>query len=339
MTADYLPAEMRTASASAKAAEARSNPAPFITRATTRILGWLTRAPSKVHGHSLRNADVASQQRSYPIAIMRAGASAEVTNYTTLAEDLASHGYVVVAFDAPYRTGRVVFPDGRVISRTPENNPELCFGRQDQEQCLSCLLAAWTADIAFVLDRLEKLNAPDPRFDQSGKFTGRLNTNRVGIFGHSFGGAAAAQFCSEDPRCKAGIDVDGTLHGPVIHAGIHVPFMFLLSDHSYESDDPETAKILADIQSIYDRLPSDGKLRIVIRGANHFVFTDDGALFKSRAVRWALRARHRLGIDGPRQLAVTSYCIRSFFDTYLKGASSAPLKISSPLYPEIQILE
>jgi hypothetical protein len=32
----------------------------------------------------------------------------------TLAEDLASHGYIVVGFDA-LRTGRVVFPDGRVM--------------------------------------------------------------------------------------------------------------------------------------------------------------------------------------------------------------------------------
>jgi len=49
-----------------------------------------------------------------------------VLAYSTLAEDLASHGYVVVGFDAPYRTGVVVFPDGRVIRETPENNPELC---------------------------------------------------------------------------------------------------------------------------------------------------------------------------------------------------------------------
>jgi len=27
---------------------------------------------------------------------------------------------VVVGFDAPYRTGLVVFPDGRAIARTPE---------------------------------------------------------------------------------------------------------------------------------------------------------------------------------------------------------------------------
>src|SRR3989442_16016703 len=56
--------------------------------------------------------------------------------------------------------------------------------------------------------------------DASGKFTGRLDMMRVGVFGHSFGGAAAALFCHEDSRCKAGIDVDGAPHGSVIQAGI-----------------------------------------------------------------------------------------------------------------------
>ena len=75
--------------------------------------GLLTRDLSKVQPHSIRNSDVSPGQRSYPVVIMRAGASAEVWNYSTLAEDLASHGYVVVGFDAPYRTSVVVFPDGR----------------------------------------------------------------------------------------------------------------------------------------------------------------------------------------------------------------------------------
>ena len=86
--------------------------------------------------------------------------------------------------------------------------------------------------------------------DASGRFTGRLDMTRVGIFGHSFGGATAAQFCHEDSRCKAGIDVDGAPHGSVIQAGIRQPFMFLLSDHGHSSD-PESRQIEADIQSIY----------------------------------------------------------------------------------------
>ncbi len=313
---DYLPAAWRAADAP-----------PLIFRLLTRDL-------SKVHAHSLRNADVSPRQRSYPVAILRAGASAGVTNYTTLAEDLASHGYVVVGFDAPYRTFAVAFPDGRVIRRTPENNPELCEGRPDMESCANRLLTAWTSDMAFVLDRLEQLNASDA----SGRFTGRLDMKRVGVFGHSFGGAAAALFCHEDSRCKAGIDVDGAPHGVVVQTGIDRPFLFLLSDHTHESD-PESRQILANIQSIYDRLPVDTRLRVEIRGANHFTFSDDGAVLKSRLVRGLLHVFGMLGLDGRRQLAVTAYCVRSFFDEYLKGAGGSHLDIASPLYPEVRVPE
>jgi hypothetical protein len=59
---------------------------------------------------------------------------------------------------------------------------------------------------------------------------------------------------------------------------------------------------------------------------------------KSHIVLRTLRALGVVGIDGRRQLAVTEYGFRSFFDAYLGGQVSA-LKISSPLYPEIQVLE
>jgi predicted dienelactone hydrolase len=170
----------------------------------------------------------------------------------------------------------------------------------------------------FVLDRLQQLNAADP----SGKFAGGLDLARVGAFGHSFGGAAAAEFCHEDPRCKAAIDIDGAPVGAVIHTGINLPFLFLLSDHIHESD-PEAHQILANIQSIYDRLPPNGRLRVAIRGANHFTFSDDGALLKSHIVTRSLRLLGILGIDGRRQLAVTAYCVHTFFDACLKGTSDA----------------
>jgi predicted dienelactone hydrolase len=242
----------------------------------------------------------------------------------------------VVGFDAPYRTFTVVFPDGRVMRRIPENNPERCLEKtgQERDRCAARLLSAWTADIAFVLDRLERLNSSDA----SGKFTGRLDMTRVGVFGHSFGGATAAQFCHDDSRCKAGIDVDGAPHGSVIQAGVDRPFMFLMSGHGRESD-PESGQILANIQSIYDRLPADRRAFIQIRGANHFLFSDDGALLKSHIVLGTLRMLGIVGIDGRRQLAVTAYCVHSFFDAYLKGASVSRLNISNPLYPEIQVLE
>jgi pimeloyl-ACP methyl ester carboxylesterase len=318
---DYLPVRLRP----------RAEPSD-----RANIWTLLTRDVSKVRGHSIRDPEVSPQQRSYPVVIMRAGASSGVLNYSTLAEDLSSHGYVVVGFDAPYRTQRVVFPDGRIMGRTQQNNPEICVvpDRAQMERCLSRVLTAWTGDIAFVLDRLARLNASD----SSGGFTGRLDMAPVGVFGHSLGGAVAAQFCHEDSRCKAGIDIDGAPHGSVIRAGLRQPFMFLLSDHG-DASDPASIQILADIQSLYDRIPTDRRLRVVIRGAFHFTFSDDGAVMKSSVVRGLLRVFGKPGMSGRRQLAVTAYCVRSFFDAHLKGAGGSRVSMASPLYPEVQVLE
>jgi predicted dienelactone hydrolase len=161
---------------------------------------------------------------------------------------------------------------------------------------------------------------------------------RVGVFGHSLGGATALRFCHNDSRCKAGIDMDGAPLGSVVADGVTQPFTFLLSEHKGEPD-PETRRIEANIHSIYDRLPDDRRLETVIRGANHFGFSDDGTLLKNHIVTGTLRMSGILGIDGRRQPAVTAYCVPGFFDAYLEEPCVSRPRISSPLYPEIQVLE
>jgi len=315
---DYLPAPWRTA----------------LERQTGALLTQLlTRDLSRVRTHSTRDAEVSPQQRSYPVVLMRAGLAALTTDYTTLAEDLASHGYVVVGFDAPYRSFVVVFPDGKVIARAPQNNADLLDGPQ-KEQLANKLLQAWSADMGFALDHLEQLNASDP----SGRFLGRLDMQRIGVFGHSLGGATALQFCHDDSRCKAGIDVDGAPLGSVVADGVTQPFMFLLSDHKGESDADEPEAIRqagANIHSIYDRLPSDRRLMIRIRGANHYMFSGDGAMLKSPLVMRVLRTVGAVRLDGRRQVALTAHYISTFFDVYVKGVPASQLK-SQPEYPEIE---
>jgi predicted dienelactone hydrolase len=262
---------------------------------------------------------------------MRAGGGALTTDFTTLAEDLASHGYIVVGFDAPYRTFVVVLPDRRVVIRPPTNDPE----DEDMEagqanRLINRLLPMWTSDTKFVVSQLERLNAADP----SGKFTGRLDMQRLGMFGHSFGGAQALQFCHDDPRCKAGIDIDGAPYGSVVQEGLKQPFMFILSDHSRELSDPASRQIGADIQSIYGRLPN-GRLLITIRGANHFSFSDE-MLLKSHYFIGLLRMFGFGGLDGRRGLTITSEYVHTFFDIYLKAAPSTLLTSVSAQYPEVQ---
>ncbi|MFI5387172.1 MAG: alpha/beta hydrolase family protein [Fimbriimonadales bacterium] len=311
-------------------------PAPWRTAMEGGVLiTLLTRDLSRVHAHSIRDAAVSLQQHAYPVVLMRTGGAAPTTDYTSLAEDLASHGYVVVGFDAPYRSWVVVLPDGRVIARAAQNNMDLVGGRQ-ADQLANRLVQAWTADTGFALDQLERLNTSDP----SGRFLGRLDMQRVGVFGHSLGGATALLFCHDDSRCKAGIDVDGAPLGRVIAEGVTQPFMFLLSDHRGESAGAETPEAIrqagANIRSIYDRLASDRRLEIVIQGANHYMFSD-GAMLKSPLLMRAMRTLGIVRLDGRRQVAVTAHCISTFFDVYLKGAPASELK-SQTKYPEVEIV-
>jgi pimeloyl-ACP methyl ester carboxylesterase len=314
--AEYLPAPWR------KALEENSGV----------LMGQLlTRDLALVRTHSTPDPDVSPEQRSYPVVILRAGGGALTTDFTTLAEDLASHGYIVVGFDAPYRTFVVVLLDNRVVIRPPANDPENLSADQ-ANRLINRLLPMWTSDTAFVVSQLEQLNAADP----SGKLTGRLDMQRLGMFGHSFGGATALQFCHDDPRCKAGIDLDGAPYGNVVQEGLKQPFLFILSDHSRELADPASRQIHLDLQSIYDRLPS-GRLFITIRGANHFSFSDQ-MLVKSHYVIGMMRLLGVGGLEGRRGLAITAEYVHTFFDVYLKDAPAVSLKKVSQLYPEVQVV-
>ena len=302
--ADYVPAPWRTALAR---------------QSGVLISQFLTRDVSRVHAHSVRDAALSLRQRAYPVVLMRAGLAALTVESTSLAEDLASHGYVVVGFDAPHRSFVVVFPDGRTVARAPQNDADRVGGPQ-QEQLATRLVYAWSADMDFALDQLERLNAAD----SPGRFRGRLDLQRVGVFGHSLGGATVLQFCHDDLRCKAGIDVDGAPLGNVVREGVTQPFLFLESDHRGEPV-AETRQVEAKIHAIFDRLPRDRRLARMIPGANHYMFSDHGAMLMSPLVMSALRVLGLVGLDGRRQIAVTAQCISGFFDVYLNGAPAAAL--------------
>jgi dienelactone hydrolase len=289
---------------------------------------FLTRDPAVVHVHGSSDPGISPEQNAYPVVIMRPGGSALTTDFTTLAEDLASHGYVVVGFDAPYRSGVVVFPDGRVVLRSPAANTDDLSAAGGQELFVKRILPMWIGDAQFVVDQLDRLNAAP-----SGRFKQRLDMRRLGIFGHSFGGATALQFCHDDSRCKAGIDLDGEPLGSVIKEGLTQPFLFLLSDHG-DLSAPEPHKVIADMESIYDRLPN-GRLLVFIRGANHFSFSDQ-ILLKSQYFIGALQRLQKGGLDAGRGLRITTDYVHTFFDVYLKGAPASLMDNVRRTYPEVQ---
>jgi predicted dienelactone hydrolase len=292
----------------------------------------LSRDLTRVETNSWTDAEISDEQAMYPVVILRAGGGALSSDYSTIAEDLASHGYVIVSFDAPYRTVITAFPDGRVAIRAAGGDFDRALPSSATQHLATQLMNVWIADLKFVLDQLQELNANDP----AGRFKGRFDMRKVGVVGHSLGGATAAQFCHDDPRCAAGIDIDGMPFGNVIRDGLHQPFFFLMSDHSRESgSEPQTVE--RNIESIYDHVPEGKRWGMTITGANHFTFSDQ-MFTKSPILMFFLR---RVGVMGSlekrRGLAITGACVHTFFDVYLKGAPANEMNRLPALYPELKI--
>jgi predicted dienelactone hydrolase len=236
---------------------------------------------------------------------------------------------VVVGFDAPYRTVLTAFADGRVMTRVANADIEAAPGRMPA-QVATEVMHAWVADVEFVLDRLQGLNAGD----LGERFTGRLDLERVGVAGHSLGGATALQVCHEDARCKAGMDIDGMPFGSVLREGVRQPFFFLMSDHRGE-DAAETARVMGEINGIYEKAPEGKRWAMTIKGANHFSFSDQ--MFTKSAV--VINALHWAGVmklEKRRGIAIANDCVHTFFDVTLKGAPVEEMGRLAARYPELR---
>lgn len=272
---------------------------------------YLTRDSSLVQPRAYDAPDLSVMQRSYPVVLLCPGLAGQILHYTSLAEALASHGYIVVGFDAPYRTYLTVFNDGAVIQQSPANDPER-MSRDAAERTAVRLTKEWTEDLRFASDQLIQLNA-----NASSPFAGRLDLARIGVVGHSLGGAAAAEFCRDDVRCKFGIDLDGALHGDVIQSGIGRPFAFVLSDHRGESD-PDSLRIHAEIEHVAISIPSTKLEVVAIPGTDHFGFSDLGLLNSGIVVR-GLQTLGIMKLAPEEQLARANRIILDFLDKGLRS--------------------
>src|SRR5262249_18784850 len=153
---------------------------------------------------------------------------------------------------------------------------------------------------------------------------------KIGAFGHSLGGAEALEFCHNDSRCKVAIDVDGAPWGKVVTEGLSQPVFFLLSDHSGDAANEEAKTVGTNFGVLFEHVHKG--IWLMIKGANHFMFSDDAAL-KSRMVMGALKPLGILKIHGPRQIAIATRYISAYFDAELAGRAPSPLG-PSPDYPE-----
>ncbi|MGG5784793.1 alpha/beta hydrolase family protein [Bacillus albus] len=208
-----------------------------------------------VKSHSFMDLQLSDSENHYPILLFSHGFNGFRNQNTFEVEELASQGYIVLSIDHTFDTAATVFPDGRVAYVQPFN---LTDDAGDSH------IKLWEEDVTFVLNQIEKLN----QNDETGFFTGRLDISRIGMFGHSYGGATAAQILAKDSRVKAAINMDGALYGEILpESGIGKPFLLM---SAVEPDEADPHKVT----ERYERGLAGGGMSMVIPHTDHTSFTD-----------------------------------------------------------------
>ena len=275
-------------------------------------------------GHA--NAPADRRHGPYPVVLYAPGTGQDTAVNTGLAEDLVSHGYVVVMIDETNESPEVEFPDGRLVLGT--------FTPTTIAQELE-LTRIRADDASFVLNELTVINHggnPDAEHDPlpSG-LAGSLNLSEVGMFGWSLGGAASAQAMHDDPRVKAAINLDGTFWGSSGTDGVTRPFLLLTGDDNTEQNDPRIAPFLA--------ASTGPRLHLALHHSEHSTFTDLEELETELAPALGAspgQVTSDLGTISPKT-AVTDErtYIRAFFGKYLRHHDNHLLDGPSPRFPDI----
>lgn len=284
-----------------------------------------------VRDHSF--ADVPVAEGKFPIVVLEPGMGLSAPQYTTLAENLASHGYLVAGLTPTYSANLTVL-NGHTVSPTEAGKPSATENANEhagQAQAAGDrLVAIWAADDEFASAHLAALNT-------SGRFAGHINAGTIVYAGHSFGGAAALEACRTDSHCAGAADLDGTEYGAVVHTGLAKPMMLIGSQNSCITGtcQPADAGDQASRDTARTLLAaSTGEAWCYqITGAEHFNFSDYGSYYLAAPIR----SQVPLGpIDGTEALTITNAYLSAFVDRVTQGRTE-PLLTGRPPYPQVDV--
>lgn len=304
---------------------------------------------ASVKTHAVLDALPAASPVRFPVILFQHGYTGLPSSHTALVEDLASHGWVVLNIVHPYEATGAMLGDGTVITFLNEKGamhqgimevlsewaPEDAAMEQvtaaktapEQEALLRGYLATlkntdlavkrWVLDTRVVLDRL-------PKDGVAGRVAARLDLRKIGAAGHSMGGVATGQFCVEDRRCKAGLNLDGIpQYGTMVDVPLPVPFLMVYSSRPGRAG-------ASDI--IYRRAASK-YYRVDVAGTKHVDFTDMNY--------WGgpLRERGAFGDMTPARAAeVTRTVVREYFGQEILGHKS-PLLSGQTRWADVTVAQ
>jgi predicted dienelactone hydrolase len=284
----------------------------------------------------------------FPVLVFSQGYTGLPSSYTALLEDLASHGFAVIDVGHPYESAAATLSDHRVVTMldekkqfrkgimavlgeweregdtmtavtkaaTPDEKRQLMTGYLKTLVQTTEMLKRWVADTRLVVDGLAVQPAPAARL------VARLDLGRLGAFGHSMGGVTSWQFCLDERRCRAGLNLDGIpQYGANPDTPLGKPFMMVYSSRPGRLGASDI--IYASAAKPY--------ISVAVAGTLHLDFSD--------MILWGgpLKGRPFFGSIAPtRAVEATRQIVREYFDQTLRGRPS-PLLTGKTTAPDVEV--
>ncbi|MFE0381090.1 alpha/beta hydrolase family protein [Streptomyces inhibens] len=300
-------------------------------------------AATRTYAH--KGAPVAARDpgRRLPVVLYSPGAGDPRSLGSTLCDDLASRGYVVVSIDHTYEAPAVEFPGGRVARSVMQAEIAKAGKAGRITELMKKVSDVRVADTRFVLDELAK---PGAASALPARLRAALDLDAVGMFGHSAGGFTAAQTMHDDRRIKAAVNMDGVMGytqrdddpsnpSTVGLDGVDRPLLLM----GMEGDNHHT---VASWGAVWRHSTGTWLRDLTLSGSRHASYTDAEALIPQIARQWDLpreTVTKVIGTVDPQRAAEAQRAyVSAFFDRWLRGQDSGLLNGPSDRYPEVRFV-
>ncbi len=284
----------------------------------------------------------AADGEKFPLVIFSHGAFGYYQSNTSTYMELASNGYVVAALDHPHHAFFTEDTGGKLVTVDPAFiNAALhlddSFSEEEQFALYQDWMALRTADMSFALDEIKSAVGSgaaddswfvsDKNVDQVLPVLNMTDTQKIGLMGHSMGGATSVALGRDRDDVTAVIDIDGTMLSEytgvengkfkVNTAPYEVPVLEFINWETYN----ELADYIEEYRAEGGSYPNDELMRhaaagfsSTIRDTKHMDFTDLPLL--SPVLGNMLGSGER---DKKETMMTVNSLVLQFYNCYLKG--------------------
>lgn len=284
------------------------------------------------------------EAKEFPLVVFSHGAFGYYQSNTSTYMELASNGYVVVSLDHPYHSFFTKDTDGKIITVNPQFLQEVMYinGNSAPEAEINELSHKWLAirlgDMSYAIDSIKEaksenaLNSHWFILDENSESDllqalGMTDTSKIGVMGHSLGGAASVTLGRERDDVDAVIDLDGTMLGEQLS--------FENGTYQY-NEEPYPVPILAiDTEYHYTEAQKYGNLYVnneVLSNAvdsHHLYFKNSGHMNFTDLPLFAPALADLLGtgeVDAAECIQTTNEIVLRYMNYYLKGEGEVSLQ-------------